>query len=244
MWNKWFDSHSYYSHGPLVPLIAGFLIYQKKQILSNVEIKASRTGLYTFAAGIVMHILGALLQVHFISAFSIIPVLFGLLLYFYGYPCFKIILFPLSFLAFCIPLPSVIVVNMSFELKLLSAKLAALTLNHLGVPALQEGSMIRLRHTCILVEDVCSGLRSLISLLAVGSLFAYWLRSNHTRKIILFLLAAPVAMTANTFRIVLLSMCAEIYGPSYASGAFHNLSGFLALTLAVYLLYLCGKLLE
>jgi len=98
-------------------------------------------------------------------------VLFGLVLHFYGGRVLRKILFPGSFLFFMMPLPLVVIVNISFKMKLFAANIATDLLNWIGLYAVQEGSIIKMASAYVIVDDVCSGLRSLIALAALGSIF-------------------------------------------------------------------------
>ncbi len=171
-------------------------------------------------------------------------VLYVMILYFLGWELAKKISFPFLFLVFMIPLPEVTITNISFQLKLFAAKISAITLNNMNIPALQEGSIIKMRHTHVVVDDVCSGLRSLITLTALGSIFAYWLKASLVKKIILFLSTIPIAVITNVCRVVILASISEIWGTKYAEGFVHDATGFLIFVIAFMLLYTVGKLLE
>jgi len=244
MWDRWFAADSYYSHGILIPFVTGFLIWQKKEELAAVKIKPSPWGMPLIVGGLGIHVLSSLFRVYFTSGFSMLVVLIGLILYFYGSKFLKVILFPVLFLIFMFPVPLVVIRNISFKMKILAAKIATTSLNGMGLPALQEGSQIRMRHAVVIVDDICSGLRSLISLTALGSIFAYWMDTSMIRRGLLFLSTIPIAIVTNVFRIVFLASIAEIWGPEHAVGFTHDVSGFLVFALAFVLLFAVGKLLE
>ena len=148
------------------------------------------------------------------------------------------------FLIFMIPVPMVVISNISFKMKLLAARIAALMLNNMGLAAIQEGSIIKMRYTQVVVDDVCSGLRSLISLGALGSIFAYWMDGAMWRRVLLFLSTIPIAIATNVARIIFLASVSEIWGSEYADGFVHDASGFMVFALAFVLLFAMGKVLE
>lgn len=244
MWERWFARDSYYSHGFLVPLVTGYLIWQMKDELKDIPYKASRWTMLLILGGVVWYFISSVFRVYFSSGFSMLFVLYGLALYFFGSNVIKKTLFPLFFLVFMIPLPEVTITNMSFQLKIFAAHIAGYTLNVIGIPALQEGSIIKMRNTHVVVDDVCSGLRSLISLTALGSIFAYWMKGSMVKKIILFLSTIPIAVITNVCRVVILSCISEIWGPQYAEGFVHDTTGMLIFVIAFILLYSVSKLLE
>ena len=204
----------------------------------------SAWGMPMMIAGLLMHAFGSLMRVYFISGFSMLIVLTGLILFFYGSAVFRKILFPVLFLVFMIPIPLVIISNISFKLKIFAATIATDILYNSGIPAVREGSLIRMRHAQVVVDDVCSGLRSLISLMALGSIFAFWMKSVMMKRCILFLTTIPIAIITNVARIVFLAFVGEIWGVEYSTGLLHDFSGFLVFAFAFALLYAMQRVIE
>ena len=129
-------------------------------------------------------------------------------------------------------------------MKLFAAQIATILLNNMGIPALREGSIIKMRYAQVVVDDVCSGLRSLISLTALGSIFAYWFKGPPWKRILLFLFTIPIAIITNVFRVIILATLSEIWGPQSIEGFIHNATGFMVFGLAFILLYAVAKLIE
>jgi len=244
MWDRWFARDSYYSHGILIPFVTAFLIWQKRDVLKKIKPETSPWGLRLFFLGIAIHLLSALFRVYFSSGFSLIIVLFGLTLHFYGFKALKEVLFPISFLAFMIPLPMLVITNLSFRLKIFATQIAVGALNNMGLFCVQHGSTIVMRHAYVVVEDACSGLRSLITLMALGSLFAYWMKSSFLKKAILFVSTIPIAVITNVGRIIFLSFVSEIWGTQRAMGPIHEASGIIIFLGAFCLLYVVQKVIE
>lgn len=244
MWDRWFVRDSYYSHGILVPIVSAYLLWQLRNEIKIIEPVSSPWGIRLTVLGIFIHIISSVLRIYFTSGFSLIIVLAGLILHFFGYKVLRKMLFPLGFLFFMVPLPLVIITNLSFKLKIFAAKIAAILLNQMGLPAFQDGSIIKMRHTYVIVDDVCSGLRSLVSLTALGSVFAYWMKSAMFKRVLLFLSTIPIAIITNVCRILILSMVSEIWGAKYAKGLFHDITGYMVFVLAFIMLYAVGKIIE
>jgi len=244
MWDRWFARDSYYSHGILVPFVVVYLIWQMRDELKLIKREQSPWGLRLIIVGVILYLASAALRIYFSSGFSMLIVFFGMILHFYGEKIFRKIAFPLAFLAFMIPLPMVIIKNISFKLKILAAEIATVMLNGMRIPAIREGSMIKMRSAYVVVDDVCSGLRSLISLTALGAIFAYWMTGSTFKKVLLFLSTIPIAIITNVCRVILLSGISEIWGSQYATGFIHDATGFMVFGLAFILLFAVGKLLE
>jgi len=235
---------SYYTHGFLVPFISGWLIYRKRQKLKNIKLNSNICGLFVLIFGLFIHILGLALQIKFVSGFSLLFVLLGLSLYLAGRNYTKEILFPILFLAFMIPLPRILIIQISFRMKLLAAGAGASLINWFNIPVYRTGSIIYLPNTALTIGSPCSGLRSLISLAGLGALFAYLSDLSKVKKIILFISAIPIALAANILRIGILLWVAYVYGHGVATGKFHDISGILVFIFALGGLILVNRMLK
>ena len=244
MWDRWFARDSYYSHGILVPFVTAFLVWQKRDELKSLPIQASPWGPVLVAAGLLVYVVSGLLRVYFTAGFSFLIVFYGIVLHCYGWRIMRAVFCPLLFLVFMIPLPLIVVVNASFRLKILAAEMAERVLNAMGLMAVRQGSIIRMQNAYVIVDDVCSGLRSIISLTALGSVFAYLLPAPRWKKVVLFVLTLPIAIVTNMSRVVFLSAVSEIWGPTIASGWLHDFSGYTMFFMAFLMLWACSKLLE
>lgn len=244
MWDRWFARDSYYSHGILIPFVSGFLIWQMRKELAAIHPKRSPWGIPLIIAGLIIHLGSSLFRIYFTSGFSMLIVLTGLILFVYGSKILKKISFPVCFLIFMIPVPLVVITNISFKMKIFAAQIATGLLNNMGLEAVRSGSVLKMRHTYVVVDDICSGLRSLISLTALGSIFAYWMKGPMYKRIILFCSTIPIAIATNVLRITFLAFVSEVWGAEYAVGFIHDLSGFMVFALAFILLYTVGKILE
>ncbi|MCR4337392.1 MAG: exosortase/archaeosortase family protein, partial [Candidatus Omnitrophica bacterium] len=191
-----------------------------------------------------IHFFSALFRIYFSSGFSMLIVFYGFVLHFYGARIFQKIIFPLFFLGFMVPLPLVVIIALSFQLKIFAAKIAATMLKLIGFYVQQEGSILKMRNAYVVVDDVCSGLRSLISLTALGSIFAYWLKGPMWKRLLLFATTIPIAVITNVCRVIILASISEIWGPEYAEGFVHDATGFLVFVLAFLMLYVVGRMLE
>jgi exosortase len=106
------------------------------------------------------------------------------------------------------------------------------------------GSIIKMHSSQVVVDDVCSGLRSLISLTALGSLFAYMMKGPLYKRVLLFLSTIPIAIVTNVCRVFILASVSEIWGSEYIEGFVHDASGYSIFILAFILLYAVKKLIE
>ena len=244
MVDRWGAKDSYYGHGPLIPLVSGLLLWWRRKELAALPAASSGWGWLWVTLGVVLQALSALSRIYFVSALSFFPLLVGLILLWGGKPLWKEIWFPVLFLLFMVPLPLEVVAQMAFWLKLIAANLSAKLLASFGFPIIQNGSTLYLPHVTVMVEDVCSGLRSLISLVALGVLCAYTMRSTRVRRLLLLAATVPIAISANIFRITVLCFVGELYGTQMVTGLFHDTMGYVAFGIAFLLFQAFGNWLK
>lgn len=244
MVDRWNAKDSYYSHGFLVPFVSLYCLWLKKERLLAIRPRPLASGLGLVVAGLLIHMLSAFFRIYFSSAFSSILVICGLVLYFRGKEMLKETLFAILFLVFMMPLPLVAIVGITFKMKIFAAYWANKIVNAIGVRAILDGSIIKMRHTHVVVEDVCSGLRSLISLLALGTIIAYLSKLARWKKVVVFFAAGVMAIVANIVRIVFMALTSEIYGAKFTEGFLHTLSGLLVFVVAFVGLMIVVKELE
>jgi len=240
---QWLNDPNY-SHGLLIPVFSGCLIWKNKNTFSLLEIRPTSKGLFLLVIGLLLLIIGKAGSEFFTMRLSFVVVLFGLLLFVMGTEVTKKILFPIGFLVFMIPLPYVIYNDISFPLRLLTVTFSSEILSLLGISLTRDGNIIRLSQTSLHVIDACSGLRSIMTLSALAVLFAYLTQKSIWRKLLLFLMAIPIAVITNTVRITGTAIVADRWGPELTGEFFHNLSGGVSFTLAFVLLAACSFMLK
>lgn len=240
----WADPN--YSHGFAIPFLSGFWIWERRSRLPAwAALSTGRwLGLPVLLAGIGMYTLGNIGAELFLMRSSLVVVLAGLVLFLLGRQTLRLIAFPLAYLLFMVPLPATVFYAVAFPLQRLAAQSAAWALDLLGVPVLLDGNVIHLSSVSLGMTEACSGIRSLMSLLALAVAWGYICLSSRWAHVVLVALAVPVAVAANTARVVATGLVGQMFGVEYASGVFHGFSGWViflvacAALLAAYLLLL------
>jgi exosortase len=121
---------------------------------------------------------------------------------------------------------------LTFPLQSLAARNAAWVLDSLGVPVLLDGNVIHLSDITLGVTEACSGIRSLISLLALASAWAFLTLSGVFATALFIAAAVPITIFANAARVVLTGVIGQTFGRAYAQGFFHEFSGWLIFVMA------------
>lgn len=242
---RFLATETYYSHGFLVPLVSAYLIWRKRKRLKELlPAPSCKSGLMLLIAGLLLHFISTALKINFGSYISLPIVMGGLVLYLFGKQIARELVFPISFLIFMLPLPRVIIIAVSFKMKMLAAQISSGAVNMMGISAIRDGSTIYLPNGSLLVGEPCSGLRSLISLLALGAVFTQFISGSRVKKNVLFLSAIPIALMSNVLRIILLLLTTFIYGEKVALGFFHDFSGMLVFVFAFIGLAIIMRLLR
>ena len=233
-----------FSHGFLIPLVSFYFIYERRKQLSVLSPSGSWTGVVLLVFGILLLLLGNLATEYFTMRFSLLLVMGGIILYLLGKDYFKPLLFPLAFLIFMIPIPSILMDRITFPMQLFASKVAASTLYLIGIPVLREGNVMLLANTSLEVAEACSGIRSLISLLALSVVFAYISQKATWKRVLLVLSTFPIAIIANAARVSGTGILAHYYGDKVAQGFFHGFSGWILFVVAFVCLFGVGALLS
>jgi exosortase A len=233
-----------FSHGFLIPIVSFYFVYERRKELSALSPSTAWGGIGLIVLGILFFLLGNLATEFFTMRFSMVVVLGGIVLFLLGKEFFKTLLFPIVFLIFMIPIPSVLMDRITFPMQLFASKVAAKSLYLIGIPALREGNIILLANTSLEVAEACSGIRSLIALLALSVVFAYFSQKTTLKRVLLVLSTFPIAIIANAARVTGTGILAHHYGDKVAQGFFHGFSGWILFVVAFVCLFLLGTMLS
>jgi exosortase len=233
-----------YSHGFLVPFIVGYLVWTKRESLQKLTPNSSIWGLVVLILGLSIYLVGTIGAEWFLKRSSLIIVLGGLILYLYGVEFFRALLFPLIFLIFMVPLPAIIYKSVAFQLQLFVSKVSAQLISLAGIAVYQSGNIITVSTGPLAVEEACSGMRSIMALLALSALFAYIVYKSRLKQWILVAFALPVAVVTNIIRVTTTGISAHYFGREVAEGVLHDSFGWIVFVIAFALLFLLSKLLD
>jgi exosortase len=232
-----------FSHGIFVPAFSAFVLWQNRQRLLALRPAPSWWGLPLLLIASVLLVVGILGAELFLSRISLLLMIAGLVILLRGWSHFRAILFPWAFLILMIPIPVIVFNQVTFPLQILASKVAANVLPVLGVPVLREGNVINLPAMPLEVAEACSGIRSLLSLVTLSIIYGYLMESRNSIRIILALASVPIAVAANSLRIVGTGLLVQYWDPDKAEGFFHAFSGWLIFVVSLTMLYALHKLL-
>jgi exosortase len=262
----WGDEN--YSHGLLVPFIIGYILWLRRDsfaaeparpsvLLGGLAVAFALFALWTGVAGAELYT----------QRMSLVLLIAGTVVYFFGLGFLRLILVPLGLLILAIPIPAIIFNQIAFPLQLFASRCAVWSMSMIGIPVLRQGNVIELKPLNsfdtkkLEVVEACSGIRSLMTLMTLAVVFAYftyprndaggprgkfgWLRSfGFWRSVIIVLSAVPIAILTNASRVSGTGILSHYYGTGVADGFFHSFSGWAIYIVAFLLLFLVGWIVD
>ncbi len=214
------------SQGLVIPPLAIFVAWLvRREILSRPPVP-NAWGYIVTGLGCVLLLLGKYAAEFFLQRISLIVVLAGITLTFWGFARLRSLAFSLLLLATMVPLPTLVLNTVALPLQLLASRMAAEIARVLGVTVFQEGNVIHLAGATLGVEEACSGLSALSALLVASLLIGFLVGQRPSARLALFLLALPIAIGVNIVRVAGSAVLAD-YDAKLATGFYHSFSGWL-----------------
>jgi exosortase len=240
--NQWNNDEDM-GHGFFVPLIAGYIAWQRRDRLLGRNLKPNYWGLAVIIfAGLQMYI-GTLGAELFLARTAFVEAVIGTVLFFGGTYAVRAMVFPLVLLFFMIPIPAVIYNRITFPLQLFASEVAAHTLEFIGIPVLRDGNVLELASQKLSVVEACSGIRSLLSLTFLSLVYGYFFDSKRWMRVVLFFATIPIAILANAGRVTLTGIMSEV-NPELAHGAAHTASGWLIFMIALAMMIITHQVIN
>ena len=233
-----------FSHGFFVPLFSAFVVWQDRNRLARLTRNPSWFGAIVLFIALVTLLVGQMGAELFLTRSSLIFLLAGLVILFGGWNLFRAVLFPWAFLFLMIPIPAIIFNQITFPLQILASKVAAAVLPIFGVPVLRQGNVMILASMALEVADACSGIRSLMSLATLAIIYGYLMERRLWVRYVLALASIPVAVVANSCRIITTGLMVQYWDPDKAEGEFHTSWGWIVFVTSLLMLYAVHRLIR
>ncbi len=239
MWSSESSDAVDYSHGLVTPVISLWLLWRRRSDIQAAwsEAKPHGFGIVLLAAAMLMHAAGLRMQIPHLSALAFILALWSLCWTFAGSRIARIAFFPLIFLVFAVPVG--FLAHATFPLRMIGTVVSTWVLNGIGISTVRMGTAVVSttgQGFALEVADACSGIRSIMALMALSAAYAYVFRRHWAARWFLFLMSVPIAAVANTGRIITIGIIARFFGQGVGMKMYHDYSGYLVFVLAVLLL--------
>jgi exosortase len=253
LWLLW-TGYEDWIHGMFVPFISGFFVWLKREELAALPVKGENWALVPILFAFFLYWAGFRTDVRYIGHIGIQLLVGALVVWYFGWPIFKRVLFPWAFLIFTWPF--LFLDNMvAFPLRMVMSEISFRFLDLVGLDVMKVGTAIvsapdfargleQGARFAVDIADPCSGIRSLFALMMISCVYGHFTLQTPLQKWILFLLAVPLAVAGNFIRIMLLTFGTLLFGSEFAIGTiddpstFHMMAGF-----AVFFVALGGMIL-
>jgi exosortase len=219
-------------HGFFVPIVAGFIVWQRRGILLAMPRQPNGWGLFLVIFAAFEALVATLGAELFTARLAFIIALWGVILYLGGKEWIKALLFPLILLLFMIPIPAIIYAQLTLRLQMLASHLGELLIGMMGIPVLRVGNTLQLPSQTLDVAEACSGIRSLLSLAFLSLVYAYFTDKRVWMRWALLIATIPIAIGANGIRVATTGLLSEV-NPKFASGIYHESEGYIVFVVAL-----------
>ena len=237
-----------WGHAFAVPVIAGYLLYQRRERLLKAPVRPFWPGLLPLVLGIACYVFFIVgVPTHMFQGFALVLAIFGFALLVFGPHAMRVAIMPIAFLLFAVTISERVMIAITFQLQLIASQGGYLLLTIFGFPfgieSVVEGNIISVMDDAgnthqLNVAEACSGMRMVVAFIALGAAVALSQCKHWWQRVAVVLLSLPVAIGLNVVRVAVLGFLTVLVDPELASGEAHMLIGTLLLIpgLAVFLL--------
>jgi exosortase len=242
-WQAW-DPETNYEHGKIIPLITLFLVWHARDKLKVAPIGSSRWGWLFIGVGLFLFVAGARTLQARLALTSLPLLLFGVVLYVWGRHVARILLFPVAFLLFMVPLN--FLTQATSNLQFIETGAASAICNFFGIAVYTVGTSVNAANDSFhfQIDEGCSGIRSLMTIAMLSAIYGHLTQNRLWKKLAIFAAALLFALIGNTGRLVSIIVIARLFGQDLAGGPYHVISGYLSFPFAIAAMVLFGKLLN
>lgn len=244
LWRAWQTAE--YSHGPLIPLISGYLfLRQLKGVAPNYgPVNDRLPGLALLGFALLIGLAGNIAQIQKITAFGLIIWCGGVILTSFGWARGKQFWPPVVHLCFMLPLPFLLYAKTSIALQFISSEIGVGFIRMMNIPVFLDGNIIDLGVYQLHVAEACSGLRYLFPVMSFTYIFAVLYQGSVWHKAILLLAAAPITILMNSIRIGVIGVMVENYGIEHAEGFLHLFEGWVIFIACILIMVVFARFLQ
>lgn len=233
----WLSKDEYYTHGFLVPLISGYVIYRWWPDLRSIPVKSSLWALPFLLALLYLTWAGDVADLGFVLSFALVGVLIAGTWVVAGRRWAARMALPAAYLLFAMPIWTFAIDLYTAPLEQLSAKLSFYMLQLVGLgPEMTSKTDIVLPHFQFEVALACSGFKLLIAVTAFTVFFMMISKLRWWCNLLMLAIVLPLCLFINALRVTLIGLVGE-FGGDEAAHTFHDWSGYITLVICFFLLF-------
>lgn len=237
---RWTMSVWHNGHGILVALLVVYLVWGELKKRKDLPRSANPWGIAILLPAMGAHMLDTGMHTQLLSAAALFLALPGLSLLFLGNERSKSIMFPLATLFLTLPIPLVFTESIHMSLRIIATKSVTWLLKFFGVPVYSQGTVLHIENGVLQVADACSGFSTLYAAITIAILTAYFCNSVR-RRILLLLIAAPLAIGVNIARVLVLTLLVNWFGLDVLKTSAHEISGLMTFMIALPIIFIIGQ---
>ena len=233
-------------HGAIVLAVLVWLFWGLRHAIVNAPTQPSKgLGWSVFGLGVFVYFVGRVFGISVLEFGSQPLVVAGALLLLKGVPALRLAWFPVLYFIFMIPLPSMLVDAITGSLKVWIANIVEALLYATGYPIARSGVILSIGPYQLQVADACSGLHSMFSLSALGTLFMYIMGTkSRLHNVIMLAAILPIAFVANIIRVMTLVLVTYYLGDEAGQGFLHGAAGMVLMLVALMFFFLLDSVLN
>ena len=234
------------AHGPIVLVTGLWLLWRKlPEMRESAKPGAWWLTMLMMIVALPLYVFGRAFDFISLEVVGLYGVAIAMMHALFGLPVLLKNWFPLLYLAFLIPPPGWLMDGITAPLKLFVSYVTTAGLQLFGIPVFREGVTLMVGPYQLLVEDACSGMNSMIGLVAISLFYIYLLRNASWRySLFLVFLVIPIAVIANIIRVATLVLLTHFFGDAVAQGFLHMAAGLLLFTSALLLVFLVDNMMS
>jgi exosortase len=222
-------------HGFFVPVIAGYIAWQKRESIAELAPSPNWWGLGIMMWAALQLYIGTLGAELFLARTSFVISIAGAVLLLGGTRYLRIFGFSIFLLLFMIPIPAIIYNQLTFPLQILASQAGEKMIDLMQIPVIREGNVLILPRQTLNVVEACSGIRSLLTLTFLSLVYGYFFEKRTWVRITLFCATIPIAIAANAGRVAFTGVVSQ-FNPDLAEGWFHEAQGWVIFMIALAIL--------
>jgi len=242
-WQAW-TPETNYEHAKIIPIIVAFLIWYDRDKLKAAPIGSSSWGWLFIGFGLFLFFAGARTLQARLTLTALPILLFGIVLYVWGKSVARVLLFPIAFLLFMVPLN--FLTQATFRLQFIETGIASAFCNLIGIKVNTVGTLVNSSDNAFhfQVDEGCSGIRSLMAIAMFSAIYGHLVLDKFWKKVVLFGASLLFAIIGNAGRLITVFIVGKFFGQDLAGGPYHAVAGFVSFVCAFIAMVLFAKVLN